>query len=149
LIAYHSQRLTKSAKLVEEEQWNQIDVTQVMQHNVNLLIEAAVSDPEECFIPPRLPISNGAENGLSRTLDVEEKKFFVVKATAESIGLLRDYLGVSDGCHGQDHRILKGRQSFVGSAHHLVVQLSDLSGRARCWSYAISRAQEYHCKASG
>jgi vacuolar protein sorting-associated protein 54 len=94
LIAYHSQRLTKSAKLVEEEQWNQIDVTQVMQHNVNLLIEAAVSDPEECFIPPRLPISNGAENGLSRTLDVEEKKFFVVKATAESIGLLRDYLGV-------------------------------------------------------
>lgn len=27
-------------------------------------------------------------------MDVEEKKFFVVRATAESIGLLRDYLGV-------------------------------------------------------
>lgn len=72
-----------------------------MQHSVNIIIEAAVSDPAESFIPPRAsqPNGNGHDpsingGGLSKTLDVEEKKFFVVKATAESIGLLRDYLGV-------------------------------------------------------
>lgn len=65
-----------------------------MQHNVNILIESSVSDPSECFIPPKQPITNGHTGGLSKTLDVEDQKFFVVKATAESIGLLKDYLGV-------------------------------------------------------
>ncbi|ORY24063.1 Vps54-like protein-domain-containing protein [Naematelia encephala] len=102
LVSYHAQRLTRSAKLVEEELWTQIDVPAEAQHVVNLLIESAVSDPPEAFIPPRAPLSNGNGNGHSngngeatpKTLTVEDKTFFIVKATAESLVLLGDYLKI-------------------------------------------------------
>lgn len=102
LIAYHSHRLTRSAKLVEEEQWTQIDVTSTMQHAVQLLIQAATDDPGECFVPPKT-VNGTAVNGHSslstvtpsaKTLAVEEATFFVVKATAESLELLSEYLAV-------------------------------------------------------
>jgi vacuolar protein sorting-associated protein 54 len=93
LIAYHSFRLTRSAKLVEEEQWIQIDVTHPIQHVVNLLIESAVKDPQECFIPPPPSDANG-DGELNKTLAIEDKNYFVVKATAESLVLLGDYLKI-------------------------------------------------------
>ncbi|WVR03759.1 hypothetical protein IAU60_000754 [Kwoniella sp. DSM 27419] len=98
LVSYHAKRLTRSAKLVEEEQWSQVDVTPVVQHVVNLLIQSAVSDPSECYIPPREPsisgntTSNGSES--QKQLSIEERSYFVVGATAESLILLSDYLKV-------------------------------------------------------
>ena len=65
---------------------------------VNNLLAAAVKDPSECFIPPpSTPHSNGINGdtpstSAERFLNVEEKTFFVVKATAESLILLGDYL---------------------------------------------------------
>jgi vacuolar protein sorting-associated protein 54 len=93
LVSYHAIRLTQSAKLVEEEIWTQIDVPSIPQHAVNLLIESAVSDPPECRFPPSATHTNG-DTGLSKVLSVEDKTFFVVKATAESLVLLKDYLGI-------------------------------------------------------
>ena len=82
--------------MVQEEQWTQIDVSPPTQHIVNLLIEAAVSDPRECTIPPLASPKVNSENGAtaSKVLNVEEKTFFVVKATAESLNLLGDYLKI-------------------------------------------------------
>lgn len=98
MISYHSIRLTKSANLVQEEQWTQVDVSSHTQHVVDLLVEAAVSDPTECYIPPREPTTNGDSNGdaaaVSKSLNVEDKSFFVVKATAETLVLLGDYLKI-------------------------------------------------------
>ncbi|WWD16451.1 hypothetical protein CI109_100877 [Kwoniella shandongensis] len=99
LVSYHAVRLTKSAKLVEEEQWTQVDVSPSTQHVVDLLVESAVADPAECSIPPPT-ITNGNGNGTadagaaSKTLSVEDKTYFVVKATAESLVLLGDYLKI-------------------------------------------------------
>lgn len=95
-MAYHSLRLTRSAKLVEEEQWAQIEVSPQVQHVVNVLIESAVKDPLESFVPSRAePNGDAASAGeAGKTLDIENKSFFVVKATAESLVLLGDYLKV-------------------------------------------------------
>lgn len=66
-----------------------------------MLIKSAVEDPPECQIP--MPanangIGNGNGNGvgseLAKTLSVEEKNFFVVKATSETLKLLADYLTI-------------------------------------------------------
>ena len=94
LVRYHSIRLTKSAKLVEEEQWTQVDVGSSVQHTVNVLIESAVSDPAECFIPPKEPLTNGTSPESTKVLSVEDKTFHIVKATAESLVLLSDYLKI-------------------------------------------------------
>lgn len=97
LVTYHSIRLTKSANLVQEEQWAQIDVAPKTQHIVNMLMEAAVSDPAECAVPPPASASNGTEESKDapvKVLTIEEKSFFVVKATAESLTLLGDYLKI-------------------------------------------------------
>ena len=90
-------RLTKSANLVQEEQWAQIDVAPATQHVVDLLMEAAVSDPAESIIPLPIDAANGHkenEDALAKVLTIEEKSFFVVKATAESLSLLGDYLKI-------------------------------------------------------
>jgi len=87
--------LTRSARLVEEEQWTQIDIPPSIQHTVNLLIDSAVSDPPECIIPPPpKPHANGDTSQPGKVLNVEEKTFFVVKATTESLVLLGDYLSI-------------------------------------------------------
>lgn len=96
LQAYHQQRLTRSARLVEEETWVQVDVPPAIQHAANLLVEAAVSDPGECFVPPR--DANGSSNGepsaSTKLISIEGKTFCVVKATSESLQLLSEYLAI-------------------------------------------------------
>jgi vacuolar protein sorting-associated protein 54 len=99
-VTYHAARLTQSAKLVEEEIWTQVDVAPDAQHSIDLLIVSAVSDPPECRIPP-LPstTTNGDKHSnsggaLAKFLSVEDKTFFVVRATTESMTLLSQYLGI-------------------------------------------------------
>lgn len=97
LVSYHGQKLTRSAKLVEEETWVQIDVPASTQHAVDLMVEAAVTDPAECTIP--FKSSNGAngnqkQQGATKLISIEGKSFFVVTATSESLSLLSDYLAV-------------------------------------------------------
>ncbi|CAD6590324.1 MAG: hypothetical protein TREMPRED_005695 [Tremellales sp. Tagirdzhanova-0007] len=95
LVTYHAIRLTKSAKLVEEEQWSQVDISLPIQRTVNVLIESAVTDPIDCAIPPPSPLNlNGDAAQPAKVLNVEEKTFYVVKATGESLLLLRDYLSI-------------------------------------------------------
>lgn len=99
---WHQERLTKSARLVEEEIWTQIDVKAKIQHSVDLIVKAETADPEEC------KLSTGEDDDASekenegkdddkvvgKQLHIRSKKFFVVKATAESLALLSEYVGV-------------------------------------------------------
>lgn len=95
LMSYHAVRLTKSARLVEEEQWTQVDVSNPTQHTVKLLIDSAVADPSECIIPAlTAPHTNGNVSEPGKMLNVEDKTFYVVKATAESLVLVGDYLSI-------------------------------------------------------
>lgn len=61
LAAFHSARIASSAKLVEEEQWAQTDVTPDMQHTVELLVDAAMQDAKEFVLPkPELVFSSAS-----------------------------------------------------------------------------------------
>jgi hypothetical protein len=86
--------------LVEEEQWTQIDVPYSVQHIANTLIKSAIEDPAECQILPPPPGTTRPSETVTekeettKTLSIEAKEFFVVKATSESLVLLAEYLTV-------------------------------------------------------
>ncbi|CAK5265084.1 unnamed protein product [Mycena citricolor] len=58
LQAFHQARLMQSGSLVENEQWEQIDVTPAMQSVVNILIDSAVQDV------PSLLLAKGSDGTL-------------------------------------------------------------------------------------
>ncbi|KAF8512270.1 Vps54-like protein-domain-containing protein [Gautieria morchelliformis] len=51
LATFHAARITSSAKLVEDEQWAQVDITPDIQRTVELLVDAAMRDPEAIVLP--------------------------------------------------------------------------------------------------
>ncbi|KZT09727.1 Vps54-domain-containing protein [Laetiporus sulphureus 93-53] len=56
LQAFHQVQITNSAKLVEDEQWNAAEVAPSVQHIVDMLVDASISDPPELLLnPPALP----------------------------------------------------------------------------------------------
>ncbi|KAJ6502286.1 vacuolar protein sorting-associated protein 54 [Mycena sanguinolenta] len=63
LQAFHQARLTQSAALVENEQWEQIDATPVIQHVADVLVDSAVRDvPELMVAAPTVPVSSSASS---------------------------------------------------------------------------------------
>jgi vacuolar protein sorting-associated protein 54 len=119
LQAFHGKRLQDSAKLVEDEQWAQVEVNQRSQRIVDVIIECAVKDAVEVVFakpsavngvtngesptsnvetpPPAAPVANGASADLAATgnakyLKVEEQTFYVVSATMQVLQLVVDYL---------------------------------------------------------
>lgn len=120
LAAFHAARIASSAKLVEDEQWAQVDVAPNLQHTVALLIDAAMRDPVEFVLPkselvlfstsasgrievqqplspPSTPPQGSppsvppAANG--KQLLIEEHPYFVVSATLQVlVVLLSDYV---------------------------------------------------------
>ena len=79
---------------MEEEQWSQVEVSPAVQHTVNLLVQSAMADPAECSIPPPPAVTNGESKTAEKTLSIEDRTYFVVRATAESLELLADYLKI-------------------------------------------------------
>jgi vacuolar protein sorting-associated protein 54 len=129
-VTYHSTRLTKSANLVQEEQWSQIDVAPNIQHVVDLLVEAAVSDPAECILPNPPSTLEGLPNdseSLAKALVIEDKSFFVVKATAESLILLGDYLKVVINLEVVVTDVMSRIIEFLKVSVHNVQRFSDLT----------------------
>lgn len=121
LQAFHGKRLQESAKLVEDEQWAQVEVSQRSQRIVDVIIECAVQDAVEVIFakpsagnggtngasttlsmetpPPSAPVANGAGADLAATgnakyLKVEEQTYYVVSATMQVLQLVIDYLKV-------------------------------------------------------
>ncbi|GHJ85637.1 hypothetical protein NliqN6_2039 [Naganishia liquefaciens] len=106
LVKYHAARLQESAKLVEEEQWTQVEVPASSQHIIDLLVKAAMKDPLDFIIGRELDAEQkidgvdgqGSESppaGVSsKILRIEEQSFNAVSATLRSVVLLQDYAKV-------------------------------------------------------
>ncbi|KAJ7074201.1 retrograde transporter [Mycena amicta] len=124
LQTFHQARLTQSASLVENEQWEQIDATPPIQHVTDVLVECAVKDVPELFVSapaPSQPVSAGlapatSSNGIPPPspsappikkangaasakaakvrLRIEERTYSAVAATTEVLSLLLDYIHV-------------------------------------------------------
>ncbi|KDQ60899.1 hypothetical protein JAAARDRAFT_709192 [Jaapia argillacea MUCL 33604] len=111
LQSFHQLRISQSAKLVEDEQWVAADVASSMQRIVDTLVDCAVRDPTELQLkrlepgspPSRSPSINGPSspktspsqsNGtaISKHLRIEDRQYFAVSATLETLILLVDYL---------------------------------------------------------
>jgi vacuolar protein sorting-associated protein 54 len=50
LQTFHQARISQSAKLVEDEQWNPHEVSPFLQHITNVIVESAVRDPPELIL---------------------------------------------------------------------------------------------------
>lgn len=79
-----------------------MDVKAKIQDSVNLIVRAETTDPEECKLSAAEDDdANEKENEgedddkvVGKQLHIRSKKFFVVKATAESLAILSEYVGV-------------------------------------------------------
>ncbi|KAL7416025.1 hypothetical protein BDY24DRAFT_380828 [Mrakia frigida] len=114
LQTYHSQRVSTSARLVENELWAPEETTPAQQHVVDLLLESAVADPFELVIVsstsssspsngtptnPQPSATNGTSNGTTpatnkKHLQIEDRSYFVVGATLGTLELLLDYIKI-------------------------------------------------------
>jgi vacuolar protein sorting-associated protein 54 len=107
LQAFHQDRISRSARLVEDELWNPSEVPQMVQHLVKTIVEAAVRDPPELVVgadPPQLSVPNSPtvastpsspiSGRVSKHLRVEGISYFAVSATLETLVLLLDYLKI-------------------------------------------------------
>ncbi|KAF8447875.1 Vps54-like protein-domain-containing protein [Boletus edulis BED1] len=110
LQAFHQSRINQSAKLVEDEQWNQMDVPSAVQHATDVLVDSAVRDSPDLVIagkplstaPPShsangkaMPIpsrQNGSAAPTAKYIHIEERPYFCVSATGAVLGLLMEYL---------------------------------------------------------
>ncbi|KAF8643808.1 hypothetical protein AX16_008826 [Volvariella volvacea WC 439] len=124
LQAFHQARLSRSAKLLEDEKWNPAEVSPCIQRFVDVILDSAVRDPAELMItsestqvslsaspppttngtsaPNQAPTSptqptkrlNGSGNSPSKPLKIEDRAYFAVSATVDVLLLLLDYLKV-------------------------------------------------------
>ncbi|KAG6335208.1 hypothetical protein ID866_3879 [Astraeus odoratus] len=114
LQTFHQSRINQSAKLVEDEQWNQIEVSPTLQHLADVLVDSAVRDSPELVIhdrpsppasptngsvlsaPPSSPrsgkIDSSASGSSSKYIRIEDRPYFCVSATGAVLGLVSDYL---------------------------------------------------------
>ncbi|KAG0705085.1 Vps54-like protein-domain-containing protein [Suillus ampliporus] len=107
LQAFHQARISQSAKLVEDEQWNPMpEVPAALQHMADVLVDSAVRDSPELIVgerdsstsapnplPSQLPSSNPIGSApSSKYLRIEERPYFCVSATGAVLSLLFDYL---------------------------------------------------------
>lgn len=113
LHAFHHARLTRSAKVVEDELWNPVEITPSFQHITNIIINSAIRDAPELVIKSDsgLPISEqrplaDLETLKARPMDgfpvsssasakhllIEDRTYFAVSATTEVLVLVLDYL---------------------------------------------------------
>lgn len=103
LQAFHQARISRSAKLVEDEQWNPAEVSPALQHITDMLIDSAMRDAPELLIKSEPgsvttasapPGGNGSSPSApgAKHLRIEERTYFAVSATAEVLVLLLDYV---------------------------------------------------------
>ncbi|KAK0211003.1 Vps54-like protein-domain-containing protein [Desarmillaria ectypa] len=111
LQAFHQTRLTQSAKLVEDEQWNSCDVPQPLQHLADLLVDSAVKDSPELVIQPPRPESTlaspskSAANGIKSFFSSSPMKTLVPSSSSSSslAGGSHKHLRIEDSAYFTVH----------------------------------------------
>lgn len=93
LQSMHQKRISQSAKLVEEEQWSAADVSSSVQFVANVIVDSAVRDSPELQVPS--PHANGSPStSKEKQLAIEDRKYFAVSATQNTLSLIVDYLKI-------------------------------------------------------
>ncbi|KAI6127789.1 Vps54-like protein-domain-containing protein [Pisolithus croceorrhizus] len=112
LQTFHQLRINQSAKLVEDEQWNPMEVPPTVQHLADVLVDSAVRDSPELVIkdnnsigspssndhlqPPASLNSGNADSTrtttTSKCIRIEDRPYFCVSATGAVLGLVVDYI---------------------------------------------------------
>ncbi|THH06493.1 hypothetical protein EW145_g4050 [Phellinidium pouzarii] len=101
LQTMHQNRISQSAKLVEDEQWAAAEVSHAAQKLANIIVDSAVRDSPELTVssleatssePPKL--NGGSASQSSKHLTIEDRTYFAVSATLRMLDLLVDYLKV-------------------------------------------------------
>lgn len=123
LQTFHQARISQSAKLVEDEQWNPVEVPPALQRVTDVLVDAAIRDPPDLLLsspgspptpaapapappsspppsrgpaspPPSPSNSRSKSSSAAKHVRIEDRTYFTVSATAAVLGLLVDYLKV-------------------------------------------------------
>jgi vacuolar protein sorting-associated protein 54 len=72
LQAYHQVRLTRTAKLVEDEQWSQAEVSPELQHITGTILDCAVLDSPELVIKHEDPLWSPPPSATLSTSEASE-----------------------------------------------------------------------------
>ncbi|KAF6763954.1 retrograde transporter [Ephemerocybe angulata] len=123
LQVFHQARLTRSARLVEDEVWNAVAVSSHFQGIANIIVGSVVQDSPLLIVKPgdgresrAIGVSNPSQEtglasaqppptaavstptrpsaGSSKHLKIDDRPFYTVSATLEFLVLLVDYLKV-------------------------------------------------------
>lgn len=108
LQCFHQNKITESARIVEQEQWSPVEVPYQVQQTVNAIIRSAMEDPKSLTIvrdPHLTPSSSespddGQTNSSSVTklLDIEGTCYHPVSASLETLKTVADYLSIVINC---------------------------------------------------
>ncbi|CBQ73230.1 conserved hypothetical protein [Sporisorium reilianum SRZ2] len=111
LANFHRRRIERAAKAVEEETWAQADVGVQIQAQIRQIVSSAVEDPadfvvtggdsqldgdgkEQAKATDDTETDQDAASASTKTLDIEDRQYFVVDASLDVLALLVDYLKV-------------------------------------------------------
>ncbi|SPO23849.1 uncharacterized protein UTRI_03620_B [Ustilago trichophora] len=112
LANFHRRRIERAAKAVEEETWAQAEVGAEIQAHIRQIVSSAVEDPADFVVTgseaqqdegsnqqgkPEKEAADSKEDAtpaLAKTLDIEDRQYFVVDASLDVLSLLVDYLKV-------------------------------------------------------
>jgi len=99
LQGFHQDKVTTSAKVVEEEQWSPADVPRSAQEVVGLIAAAAVQDPPALILGQRQVPGSDQEaadvtGASSKQLSIDGGDFFAVPAVLVTLDVLVEYLKV-------------------------------------------------------
>ncbi|KAJ1018211.1 hypothetical protein NDA18_006370 [Ustilago nuda] len=111
LANFHRRRIERAAKAVEEETWAQAEVGADIQAQIRQIVSSAVEDLADFVVTggePRKNIGSSkepdsaqpnekdstADTRMAKTLDIEDRQYFVVDASLDVLSLLVDYLKV-------------------------------------------------------
>ncbi|KAJ9479329.1 Vacuolar protein sorting-associated protein 54 [Pseudozyma hubeiensis] len=105
LANFHRRRIERAAKAVEEETWAQADVGADIQKQIRQIVSSAVQDPSDFVVTAGdsqldakveatgdVDVDSAATS--AKTLDIEDRQYFVVDASLDVLSLLVDYLKV-------------------------------------------------------
>lgn len=103
LQSFHQNKITESAKIVEQEQWTPAEVSNQAQQTVNSIIRSAMEDPEQLVITRNHSKLPAPENVLeasssSKLLEIEGTFYHPVSASLQTMDTIANYLQVVVNC---------------------------------------------------
>lgn len=121
--SFHQIRISKSAKLVEDELWNPKEVTPGLQHITDLLVDSAVRDPPDLIIKSDDAIFSPVTTNFPPTPTSFNGKSAIVKSFTNALSKLSSSNGSADAASSTKHLRIEDRTYYVVLATSEVLTL--------------------------